>query len=206
MTSYAPAPRRSLRAAALVVVLLACAALGCWRIAATVAEARAAQPDPTAITVGGVSFHITHVEQVRGLADADLGGMAHGVQSLVTDDKALINVSLVVRAGSSAAAYDAGTLRAVSLPAPGAVFAPVGGTLSPGRLRAHAGIEGSLSFVVPRNGARLALRDPAGAHLLPLLLVDRFHAPAHASGHQHSSTGTPGDNSPAPTPAGRPAP
>ena len=179
------------RVGALAVVLLTLLALGGGRIAATVAQARTVRADPASIVVGDVSYRITHVEQVTGLADADLGGMSHGIQGLVTEGKALVNVTLVVTADGTGGAYDAGVLRVVGTSGSTALTAPVGGTLAAGRLRPHSHIEGSLSFVVPRNGAQLALRDAAATHLLPLLRVDSAHL--HPGAHQH-------------TPEGRPAP
>jgi len=171
----------SARAVALITLVLVASALGGWR-AASIAAPR---PDPSSLIINGVSYTVTHAEQVKGLSDSDLGGMSHGIQSLVTDDEALVTVTLVVMAGDSPSSYDASVLRAFATGASAAI-APVGGTLSPGRLRARARIEGSLSFVVPRNGAQLSLRAPNGAREVPLLQVD--DAPAGVAGHPHPST------------------
>lgn len=181
MGTRGDAPGQHRRTTSLVCLVLIGTALGGWRVASTVT----ARPDPSALVVRGVSYTVTHVEQVKGLTDADLGGMSHGVQSLVTDDKALVTVSLVVTAGDTASEYDAGVLRAVTAGS-SVALPPVGGTLAPGRLRAHARMEGSLSFVVRRTGAQLALRAPGGARSVPLLQVDQ--APVGASEHQHPST------------------
>ncbi len=162
----------------MIAAVLACTALGAWRVVSMAAT----KPGPSTLVVGGVSFTVTHAEQVKGLSDAALGGMSHGIQSLVTDDKALVTVNLVVTAGDSPASYDESVLRAFVKGSSRAVL-PVGGTLAPGRLRAGARIEGSVSFVLPRNGAQIALRAPGDSHEVPLLQVDT--APAGAGQHHH---------------------
>lgn len=171
----------TVRAMALIVMVLVGTALGGWRAASMAA----AKPDPSTLVVNGVSYMVTHAEQVKGLSDSDLGGMSHGIQSLVSDDKALVNVTLVVTAGDSPSSYDASVLRAFGTGSSVAV-PPVGGTLAPGQLTAHARIEGSLSFVVPRNGAQLALRAPSDSREVPLLQVD--DAPAGSGDHPSPST------------------
>jgi len=176
-------PRRiralTFRAVALIAAVIVCTGLGGWRAVSMAATG----PGPATLVVNGVSYTVTHAEQVRGLSDTDLGGMAHGVQSLVSDDKALVTVTLVVAAGDSPTSYDASVLRAF---AAGPAVAPVGGTLAPGRLSAHAHIEGSLSFVVPRRGAQVTLRAPGGGRAVPLLQVD--NAPAGAGEHPREPT------------------
>jgi len=171
----------TVRAVTLIVTVLLGTALGGWRAVSMAAT----QPDPSTLVVNSVSYHVTHVEQVKGLSDSDLGGMSHGVQSLVSDDKALITVTLVVTAGDTPSSYDASVLQAFATGSSVAV-PPVGGTLAPGRLSAHAHIEGSLSFVVPRNGAQIALRAPNDDREVPLLQVD--NAPVGSADHAHPST------------------
>jgi hypothetical protein len=168
----------TVRAVALIAAVMVATALGGWRAVSMAATG----PGPSTLVVNGVSYTVIHAEQVKGLSDADLGGMAHGVQSLVSDDKALITATLVVEAGSSPSSYDASVLRAF---AGGPAVTPIGGTLAPGRLGAHAKIEGSLSFVLPRNGAQVTLAAPGDSHEVPLLQVD--NAPAGAGQHPHPS-------------------
>jgi hypothetical protein len=168
------------RAVALIVMVLVGTALGGWRAVSMAAP----KPDPSTLVVNSVSYTVTHAEQVKGLSDADLGGMAHGVQSLVSDDKALITVTLVITAGDSPGSYDASMFRAFAAGSSVGV-PPVGGTLAPGLLRTQAHIEGTLSFVVPRNGAQIALRAPNNSREVPLLQVD--DAPAGTAGHPHPS-------------------
>jgi hypothetical protein len=142
--------------------------LGAWRVTALVAP----PPVPMTVEVGSVSYSVTHVEQVTGLTDADLGGMAHGVQSLVSNDKALVRVVVTVAAGDKDTDYDATVLTAGPAGAAHGI-APVAGSLPlHGRLSAHARLEGSLSYIVPRDGAHLVLRPGIDAAPIPLLDVD----------------------------------
>jgi hypothetical protein len=150
----------------LVLVVLAATVLGGWRAA----RGAAPRPDAATLAVGQASYTVTHVEQVKGLSTGDLGGMAHGVQSLVSDDKALITVSLTVTAGDKAATVDPGVLSAAAVGSP-LVFLPAGGTLAKGHLSAHARIEGAVSFVVPRKSLQFVLRARGDARSVPLLRV-----------------------------------
>jgi hypothetical protein len=167
----------------MVALVILATALGGWRAVSMAAT----RPDPSTLVINGVSYTVTHAEQVQGLSDAALGGMSHGIQSLVTDDKALVTLRMVITAGDSPGSYDARALRVFvkgsSVGAP-----PVGGILVPAHLRARASIEGYLSFVVPRDGAQIVLRAPGNARELPLLQVDT--APAGAGQHQHPLAGS----------------
>lgn len=186
MTPTGRSRLRTIRAVVLIVAVLIGTALGGWRAASMAATTK---PDPTTLVVNGVSYTVAHVEQVKGLSSSELGGMAHGIQSLVSDDKAMVKVSLVVSAGDSPTPYDAGVLRAFATGSSAGVL-PAGGTLAPGQLSAHARIEGSLSFVVPRNGAHLALRAPDSSREVSLLTVDKVtvdKAPAAAGEHKAPS-------------------
>ena len=191
MTPTTRTPKLTVRALALLAVVLIGTVLGGLRAASMAAT----KPDRSTLVVNGVSYTVTHAEEVKGLSDADLGGMSHGVQSLVSDDKALVTVTLVVAAGDSPSRYDAGVLRAYAAGS-SKTIAPVGGTLSPGKVGAHARIEGSLSFVVPRNGAQLSLQAPGDPRQVPLLQVDV--APAGADKHTHTSANTTTGGAPKP--------
>ncbi len=181
MTNKRRSAALTVRAVALIVAVLAGTALGGWRAASMAAT----KPDPSTLVVNGVSYTVIHAEQVKGLSDSDLGGMSHGIQSLVSDDKALVTVTLAVTAGDSPSSYDASVLRAFATGSATAI-SPVGGTLGPGQLSARARIEGSLSFVVARNGAQLALRAPGDSREVSLLRVD--DVPTDAAEHPHPST------------------
>lgn len=181
MTPNGRSPLRTVRAVLLILAVLIGTAAGGWRAASMAATTK---PDPSTLVVSGVSYTVTHVEQVKGLSSSELGGMAHGIQSLVSDDKAMVKVTLVISAGDSPIQYDASVLQAFATGSSAGVL-PAGGTLAPGRLSTHAQIEGSLSFVVPRDGAKLALRAPDSSREVSLLTVDK--APATAGEHKAPS-------------------
>ena len=170
------------------VLVLGATAVGGWRVAALTA----AEHDPMTLRVGHASYTVTHVEQVAGLSDADLGGMSHGVQSLVPQDKALIRVTVTVSADGTSTDYDARALQAFATGASVGI-GPLGGSLAPGRLQAHGHIEGSLSYVVPRKTSQLVLRAGRLTRAVPLIQVD--DGPA-GTGHDHA--GVTGNGTPSP--------
>ena len=176
---------------ALALLLIVATVYGGWRVA----TAPAAQPGvdaPPSLLVGHTRFTITHVERVDGLTNADLSGMAHGIQGLVLDDSTLIRVSMTVSAGDEATAFDAGRLRLLR-GAGGASQEPLGGSIGRGTLRPHASVEGAVSFVVPRDGARLLLGAVGTGTRLSLLKID--DAPPGA-GHMDMHLPGPGDPGP----------
>ena len=189
MTERPPARPPSSRTILLSVLVLGATAVGLWRVAALTA----AEHDPMTLRVGHASYTVTHVEQVAGLSDADLGGMAHGVQSLVPQDKALIRVTVTVSADGKATDYDARALQAYATGASVGV-GPLGGSLAPGRLQAHGHIEGSLSYVVPRKTTQLVLRAGRLPREVPLLQVHD----GPAAGHDHDHADAPGNGTPTP--------
>ena len=160
-----------------ILCVLAVAAGG-WQIAVQAA----ARQHTLTLHSSGATYTITHVEQVTGLSDADLGGMSHGIQGLVGVKQMLIRVSVSVAAGNSPTTYDPQLLTAVSSRSP-AVIHPLGGSITGGPLRAHSHIEGSLSYVVPRDGARITLRIGNQSTTVPLVQTD--DAPPGADVHQH---------------------
>ncbi len=176
--------RRSVRTLVVVLAVVTATVLGGWRVVAS-AQGR---PDPSSFTIGAVTYRVTHAEAVPGLSDEDLSGMGHGIQGLVSDDKAIIRVSLVLSSGSDSGGYDPGALRLRVAGSPDLV-APVGGSLPPGHLRPQSTIEGAIAFVVPRNGAAVTLEVPGTSRQLPLLTVDT--APAGAGQHAHDATPQP---------------
>jgi hypothetical protein len=193
MPPVQPAGAVSRRAVLLGSVLLVATVFGGWRAAAALTSG---QHDPRALRVGGATFTVTHVEQVAGISDAELGGMSHNIQGLVTDKQQLVRVAVTVSAGRAATTFDPQILRvyahgsSVGIP-------PVGGSFAGGKLAAHGRIEGSLSFVVKRDGARLSLRAGHLAGSVPLLQVDS--APAGTGGHVHGTdTTAPPSSGPSP--------
>ena len=189
MADQQPVRARSKRVLVLSGLVLGATAVGLWRVAALIA----AEHDPMTLRVGHATYTVTHVEQVAGLSDADLGGMAHGVQSLVPQDKALIRVTVTVSADGTSTDYDARALRAYATGASIGV-GPLGGSLAPGRLQAHGQIEGSLSYVVPRKTSQLVLRAGRLPRAVPLLQVHD----GPAAGHDHDHADAPGNGTPPP--------
>jgi hypothetical protein len=184
VTTTALTQPRAARSRALVVVVVFATALGVMRLVAL----RAPAPDSSSIRVGGVSYRVAGAEQVKGLTDADLSGMAHGIQGLVTADKALVTVSVVISAGDSPASFDPSQLEVVA--GSGTPIPAIGATLSGGPLDAHASLEGAISFVVPRDGSRLALVAPGQSHGVDLLQVDVAAPGSGSHAHEAASTAT----------------
>lgn len=169
------------RTVVLGLLLVGGLVLGGWHTRAVLA----APPDPTVLTVGGVSFRVMEAEQVAGLTDADLGGMSHGVNGLVTSDKALVRVGLSVTAGDTDTTYDATVLTAVVAGQPSGA-SPIAGSLPvKGRLAAHAHLEGSLSYVLPRDGAHVVLTAGPGTPQVSLLYVS---TPSGTSSDSHDDS------------------
>ncbi len=176
MDPTTPIRLRTGRTVLVAALVLLATLLGGWRVVA-MAQPR---PDAGTFTVDVVSYRVARAEAVSGLSDQDLSGMGHGIQGLVSEDKAIIRVSLVLSTGSASGSYDPGALRLSSAGEP-ALIAPVGGSLPPGQLRANAQIEGAIAFEVPRNGGALSLVAPGQSRQIPLLTVDT--APAGAGQH-----------------------
>jgi hypothetical protein len=84
------------------------------------------------------------------------------------------------------ATYRAGTI-VVRASGGAGDLVPAGGTLGSGVLSAHGRVEGTVAFVVPRDGSRLRLRVRGSSQSIPLADVDQV---AHGhGGHEHGPTG-----------------
>jgi hypothetical protein len=163
--SAVPPPTWSLRIVLLASAILAAIVL----VALWAAGSLAQQPGPHSLRVGDAVYTVTHVETVNGLTNADVGGMSHGIQGLVTDNQLLVRVSLTVSAADKTAKFDPTVLQVYG--ADGIGVAPLGGSLGGGRLRAHGRIDGTLSYVVPRGGGHLQLRVGTNGASVSLLRV-----------------------------------
>jgi hypothetical protein len=166
----------------LALVLAAATAWGGWRAAMTSTD----RHDPRTIHIGGATYTVTHVEQVTGLADVDLGGMTHGIQGLVSESQLMVQVSLTVSSGDSAASYQPQVLQAFPVGKSQGV-SPAGGSLPPGKLPPNTRIEGKLSYLVPRDGATLALRAVDGSEEVPLLQVSNGTGPTSTPHTDHTA-------------------
>jgi hypothetical protein len=122
--------------------------------------------------------------------------MSHGVQSLVSDDKALVRVAMTVTAGDEDTDYDASVLHAVAEGQTTGVQ-PAGGSLPVhGRLAAHSRLEGSLSYVLPRGSARVVLTTGGSASQVPLLYLSPGEGGSHGGPHGDSHGGSHGPHGP----------
>ncbi|HZQ27463.1 MAG TPA: hypothetical protein VFA94_07175 [Acidimicrobiales bacterium] len=133
------------------------------------------------------SFGIVAVEHAQidsGLSSDALGGQTHGVQGLVTDDKASVQTLITLTNQSGAVVpYSPGQFR---LRAGSANFPATAAMLQPGSLQPQANIGARMDFVVPRAGERLQLefRDRDGRSILvDLGLVDKAPPGAGAQSH-----------------------
>lgn len=175
--------RAPVRRAGMVLAMVLLAAAACFGGFRAVALATTEPADPAALDLGGARLHVSGVEEVVGVAASDLmGGMAHNISGMVSDDQMMVLVSVSVTAGDAPASYDAKVLVARPLGS-SAELHPVGGTLGSGHLSPHARIEGSVAFVVPRNGAHLVLGVRGSHRTIDLAQVDRS-APSH---HEHDT-------------------
>lgn len=177
-------PRQApVRRAALVLATFLLAVAACLGGVRAVALATTKPADPAALDLGAARLHVSGVEEVVGVAASDLmGGMAHNISGMVSDDQMMVLVSVSVTAGDAPASYDAKVLAARALGS-SVELHPVGGTLGSGRLSPHARIEGSVAFVVPRNGAHLVLGVRGSHRTIDLAVVDRA-VPSH---HEHDT-------------------
>jgi hypothetical protein len=138
--------------------------------------------------MAGASWRVTDVDEVVGVSKRDLmsgmGGMGHNIGGLVTDDQMMIKVSLAVTGGDHGTSFNAGWLRAYEAGSTTPIL-PTGGSLGSGALSAHAIVEGTVTFVVPRDGGHLVLRGRGTSHVVDLTTVDQ--APHGAYDHEHHS-------------------
>ena len=172
------------RTRALAVLLLVVAtAFGGVR---AFALANAAGKDPSTLQLDGATLRVTAVEEVVGIAAADLmGGMAHNISGYVAEDQMMLNVSVEITAGAQPSAYDARSLVARAVVARTHLL-PTGGSLGSGLLSARGRVDGTVTFVVPRDGAHLVLSIRGSPHSIDLASVDQV-APGHG-GHDHGTT------------------
>jgi hypothetical protein len=182
MPARPPAARWSPRVVGLAVLVLAATVFGGWQAVVLASQ----RHDPRALRIGGATYTVTHVEQVNGLSDVDVGGMTHGIQGFVADDQLMIRVSLTVSSGDAPASYQPQLLQAFRSGSRQGV-APAGGSLPGGKLPAHARIEGVLSYLVPRDGAQFALGVANGTQQVPLLRVSGPTGGTPAPAHQGTS-------------------
>ncbi len=178
-------PRRGLLA--LLAAEMVLALLGGWQFIGALTG------DPgNALEVDGVTYRVTHVEQVTGLTTEDLSGMSHGIQGLVTDGETLIRVRLTISApggqvsanSAEGVAYDPSRLLAF-VPGVESGHPPLGGSIASGLLTPGASIEGLISYVLPRTGQAVTLGVPGGQRI-HLATLDVAPGGAQMPAHDHS--------------------
>ena len=142
-----------------------------------------AEDDPQSLSFAGATWTVTDVAQVVGVAQRDLmSGMGHNIGGYVSDSQMMVRVSFLVSAGDHRAAFDPTQLRAYEV-GKSAPIRPSGGSLGTGVLSPHAEVEGTVTFVVSRDGGHLVLRAPGASGDVDLATVDQ--APASTSGNDH---------------------
>lgn len=157
------------------------------QIAVDVARGHQLNDDvPTSFGIVAAEF----VRQLNGLTTRSLAGASHGVSGLVSSDNAAIQVSVAITNRTDAPinyTADQFSLR-VTRNGRTSTQTVQGGDLPDTRVFPHAGIEGHLTFVVPRRDADLELlfRDPgrAGPIVIDLGPAD-FKAPRGDTEHIH---------------------
>jgi hypothetical protein len=180
--------------AALGVVLVGLA-MAAGLVGAGVAGRGLLNRDPALHQIGDdvpTSFGIVAVEFVRsvdGLSSRSLAGATHGVPGLIDTGHTRIQAALAVTNREPQPlqfSVDQVRLR-VTIGDRTTVQRPVGGDLPDTRVLTDAGIEGHLDFVVPRQGARLALlfRDPASSSPVVINLGRTDFATAGSGEHTH---------------------
>jgi hypothetical protein len=167
-TNTSPARRWTRLAAALLVVAVgALAVAGTWQAIVTLASsshgAHAGQVgvgQQSATAFG--SMTVETIDILDGLTAEDLGGMTHGIQNFVAAD--LAQVEIAVRfdnTSGDAVRVDPGQFELAVAGSPAAVTS-TGAAVRPLSLPAGAGVDVTLTYIVPRAGGEMNLHytDP----------------------------------------------
>jgi hypothetical protein len=202
LTSSLVVPARSSLPTLAFVTFVAALALvgGALAVAAfTAADDRAGEPhaaavgEPIATSYGSIT--VVQVGTIGGLAAQDLGGMTHGIQSLVGPDEAQVSVAiLLVNRSDRPVRVEPGQFR-LTVEGSTDPVVPTGSTIRPLVLRPGASVEASLAFVVPQTGARVsvAYADPGGPSVtVPAGQLGEAPAddPAHVDDPAHADEGS----------------
>lgn len=111
------------------------------------------------------SLTVDEAQIFNGLSSEDLGGMSHGVSSLVSSGKAQVTVVVTLTAEKAAVAVGGGQFALLTGRGDTPTSAPtrvVGTTFPAGQLGRRASVDGRISFVTTTDGSRLWLQytDP----------------------------------------------
>jgi hypothetical protein len=142
-------------------------------------------PVPTSFGTVGVEF----VRSVDGVTSRSLNGASHGVSGLVDGDHAQIQtaVSLTNDLDKPISFTTKQFRLLVTVKGKTTPQTAASGDLPNTRILSRGGIQGHLSFVVPRSGAQLALEftDPGRAKPVVIQLGDAAFGPRPAASHSH---------------------
>ena len=145
------------------------------------------QDQDSSLQIAGATWTVTEVTEVVGVAQRDLmSGMGHNISGYVSDSQMMVTVSFLVSADDHRAGFDPTRLRAYEV-GKSAPILPNGGSLGAGVLSPHAEVEGTVTFVVPRDGGHLVLKAQGASGDVDLATVDVAPAGAgddHAH-HEH---------------------
>lgn len=135
------------------------------------------------LTVGGADIN-------NGLSQEDLGGMNHGVSSLVSSGQAQVTVAVTLTAETSAVTVGGGQFRLLAGKGEQPTGTPTGaaGTTFPaGELSRRTSVDGRISFVTPTDGSHLWLQytDPGSHQVTRVALGQSAVIGADTDAHAH---------------------
>ena len=172
-----------------------------------VALADPASPDLSvgqAVRTGSGSLTVTAAVLNNGLTSEELGGMSHGVSSLVSSGKAEVAVTLTLaNRGDAPLPLSPSQFTMVTGRGSTPTSTPqsvAGGTVQvDGSVPAHASVDARLAFVTTTDGSRLWLRytDPGTAHVVQVDLgraATIAPAPGGHAGHASASLPVPAED------------
>jgi hypothetical protein len=164
---------------------------------AAVAEPSLADPAANNLALGQPvrtsfgSIVASEAEVNNGLSDEDVGGMSHGVSSLVRTGSAQVNVVVTMsNSGRRAVQMAAGQFRLLTgrdgVPA-GKPVLPQATSMQAGLLAPGATVDARVTFVTPTDGSQLWLQyaDPAGGKPIRIALGSTSEILASPGPHQH---------------------
>lgn len=141
------------------------------------------QPIPTSF--GAVTLY--PMGRMPGLTSEQLGGMVHGVQNLVTPDKAQIEVAIALTNNTGEAVTYSPRQFLLRTESGGPGTPPTTASASDGQLQSGASVTATLGFVLPQDGSTywLEFSDPGRSQPIVVDLGKTDSAPAGSQDQQH---------------------
>src|SRR5205085_3930490 len=100
---------------------------------------------------------VQSADKIAGLTAKDLAGVTHGIQDLIRPDQVQVQVAVeLTNLRNHPVAYTSDQFRLASTKS-STPLSVVATSLQPNALQPKASIDGTLTFVAPRNGARLVV-------------------------------------------------